>query len=969
MHFLLTKLGPGSARWALGRTLINYSQVSGLSSQNITWPVVHRNRLALCYNCDKRRSSSLLEYRQYHVAHANPNVLEENVEVNQERFPTPVQDLKALNKLMQDKFDMSPIFSVSSSFLTPSNVNKVELTLNWPETRTFTASATEKKMALRKTCREALQWLYDNKHITKAIRPIMIYETSRMNTVEVNLNQSVVNELDSVLDIYAKDVVPALSKFDRTWHYYDVEKANLHPTLGGPFPSSEDLDRWNQTLKPTKHRELKLPIDDYREDILQAIKNNAVTLVKGATGCGKTTKVPQFILDEAIAEGRGAYCNIAVCLPRRLTAKETAKFVAHSRRETVGQSVGYNVRMERKGPSVLGGSIVFMTGQKLALKFSSNQLLRGVSHVVLDEVHLRDVGTDLVMNLLRQALQENKDLRVIIMSATVDTDVLQSYFSSFGPMPIIEVPGRIFPVQAHYLNDLPAVFYDHTKSLSINNAEIDLNLAQRVITWIHNTKPNGGILVFISGWTDIAQLTQLLSPIQGLKVVPVHRRLGDHSAALKPAPKGLRKVILATNVAETSITFPDIVYVVDCGIHKICKRNQISRGRWASEDMSSTWISKANVVQRRGRAGRVRPGECYHLFTEEIFNQMDDHESPHILNSSLESVVMMAKVVNPKIKAVALLGEFPQPPSQKDISEAVTTLQELSFLSHHDETPTALGVAAMKMSAPLPAASAMIQSAILRCSDTMVSVLASAEQSPIKFCGASEERKLKADHHDSSDHLAQAKAISGSHFSRTKNLNFFLSQMVKSQNEFLKRTDLNEHDSEMLVKSILLNCYGSLLVRVKTPFSQYMNDSSGKSAIITTRSVNYNIENMDFPFAMYLTGQGKEKMIFVDDTSTISPLSVLLFSPSDLRTEDVDSDTIHVRAWRNRYVKLVLSKENYTRIKNLRSSLKDVLEYFVITEMMNYPDENYNLMCRFRTDLLSCINNLLSIELAQETDL
>lgn len=910
-----------------------------------------------------------------------------------ERFPRPLHTLDIFRSKLESKLGekIDDILKFSLREIKGQRDRKIcDLVLSWPETLQFSGKGISKKAAKTSAVIQALEWLYENNHIDEDGRILSFKNIAESkNEILVDFSESALTKIDSVLNTFSGEIMPALSSCNQEENITEAkEEGNLiHPTLGVPFPKSEDLSMWSEVLASSfkeSHRKA-LPVDQHRQEILDIIQANRVVILKGETGCGKTTRVPQFILEEAITNGHGADCNIAVAQPRRLTAVETAKYVAMERGENIGKSVGYSVKMATVLPSVVGGSITFMTGLKLALKFGTNSSLEGVSHVILDEVHMRDIGTDLLMYLLKQNMQINGNLRLIIMSATVNTNVFQSYFDCFGNVPVIEIPGRTFPVKMHFLNDLPSHLVpkqnskrkmqeeDYDEHEEKVTAEVDLHLTRNVVSWINEEKPDGGILVFVSGWKDMAELQKLLWEEKNLLIIPVHSMFRDCSAAFRPAPHGMRKVILATNIAETSLTFPDIVYVVDCGIHKKPQRKFLSPGGWSTSELSLDLVTKANVLQRKGRAGRVQPGESFHLFSKEVFDRMDNYELPGILCESLEYLILTVKLVNPSIKAEDLLKRFPTPPSTRDVRQAVNTLKEVSLLTRENERPTALASAIMHISSSLPSALALIYSAIFRCFDRTCSIIA-CEEAQLQL-GSREEtsgsiqRSLKEPYHISSDHLAKSSILCLDHmhskphpsYIQAKRLREFLRKQILSHRTGFSSSNLNENNSEKFVLGVLLYCYGSLLIRHHSSnLNHLVREKSGVTAVIRSRSVNHKSPD---PFAMYLSGHMTgENCLFVSDTSIVSPLSVLLFLPTLFKTQCTDSGTAVVQVGRGTRVRIAMPWEHYERILGLRRALTDVREYFVVAEALNRRDDNYDQLCQFRTQLTECINGILKIE-------
>lgn len=416
-----------------------------------------------------------------------------------------------------------------------------------------------------------------------------------------------------------------------------------------------------------------------------------VILTAGETGCGKTTQCPQFILDEAIANGSLADTNIVVTQPRRVAAVAVAQRVAAERGESLGGDknkyamTGYAIRGERKASP--NCRLLFCTTGVLLRRLTGSGL-RGISHVVVDEVHERSVDSDVLLLHLRTALKTNPQLKVVLMSATVEQETFVRYFNG---CPTLTIPGRTFPVNDLYLEDIfRLTSYDPSGSTQVRGKSKSLSEAQKgeiagftakhaeplseaqmrsLITLISRTQETtdydllartvllalersvnaaaegaegGAILVFVSGVGEIRSASEAIERIVGqagrkATVLPLHANLSPQEQRL--AFEGTRhtKVVVATNVAETSITIPDISYVVDSG--------KVKENRWDANlglsRLEEVWASRAAARQRRGRAGRVRAGECYRLYsryTEQTV--MPSNQTPEMLRTPLHNLIL-----------------------------------------------------------------------------------------------------------------------------------------------------------------------------------------------------------------------------------------------------------------------------------------------------------------------------------------
>lgn len=363
----------------------------------------------------------------------------------------------------------------------------------------------------------------------------------------------------------------------------------------------DKLQNDNDLIDRIKFRET-LPVAAMKNDIMTLINDNSVVIVKGATGCGKTTQIAQYILEDYINSGQGAWCNVAVTQPRRISAISVSERIAVERNENIGESVGYSVRFESCLPRPFG-SIMFCTIGVLLRKLEAG--LRGVSHVIVDEIHERDVNSDFILVVLRDMVHTYPDLRVILMSATIDTSLFSDYF---GKCPVVEIPGRAHPVTQLFLEDciemtrfVPSPesrkrkrddeselagietegdqnlnkviaagnYSNETKASMASMSESDVNfeLIEALLMYIKEKNVPGAVLVFLPGWNLIFALMKHLQNGRfggsDFRILPCHSQIPreDQRKVFEPVPPGVTKIILSTNIAETSITIDDIVSV------------------------------------------------------------------------------------------------------------------------------------------------------------------------------------------------------------------------------------------------------------------------------------------------------------------------------------------------------------------------------------------------------------------------
>lgn len=434
---------------------------------------------------------------------------------------------------------------------------------------------------------------------------------------------------------------------------------------------------------------LKLPTMAQAEEIIRAVVLNQVILIVGSTGCGKTTQVPQLLLDDCIAKGIGSSCHIVCTQPRRISAITVAERVSYERGEALGQSVGYQIRLESCKPRERA-SIKYCTTGILLQQMQSDPLLHNVSVLVLDEIHERSVETDLVMALLKYILPQRLSLKVILMSATVREQDFCDYFNN---CPMLRIQGTMFPVEMLYLEDVLSLtgyrfasrkdgrnkrpkrdqpehramiepyirrirgkyedrVLDQLRLTESEGCE-EIDFIADLIFYICENKPDGAILVFMPGFDKISQLHKALenphSPKgqrwrEHLRLFPLHSKMPsvEQQAVFRRPPKGQRKVIISTIIAETSVTIDDVVYVINTGRTKMSNYDIESN----IQTLEECWVTKANTQQRKGRAGRVQPGICYNLFSRAREDLMCEVPTPEIIRCKLESIILSLKLLH-----------------------------------------------------------------------------------------------------------------------------------------------------------------------------------------------------------------------------------------------------------------------------------------------------------------------------------
>ncbi|KAG6000564.1 hypothetical protein E4U21_005340 [Claviceps maximensis] len=409
-----------------------------------------------------------------------------------------------------------------------------------------------------------------------------------------------------------------------------------------------------------------LPIYQYRDSFLEALEQYQILVIVGETGSGKTTQLPQY-LHEAGYTKNGM--KVGCTQPRRVAAMSVAARVADEVGVKVGNEVGYSIRFEdcTSDKTILK----YMTDGMLLREFMTEPDLAGYSALMIDEAHERTVHTDILLALIKDLARDRKDLKLLISSATMNASKFAQYFDD---APIFNIPGRRYPVDIYY-TPAPEANY--------------LAAAITTVFQIHTTQPKGDILIFLTGQDEIEaaelEITEtarkLGSRIKELVVCPIYANLPSDLQAkiFEPTPDGARKVVLATNIAETSLTIDGIVYVIDPGYVK----ENIYNPATGMSNLVVVPCSRASANQRSGRAGRVGPGKCFRLYTKFAYmNEMDESTTPEIQRTNLNGVVLQLK----SLGINELLDfEFMDPPPTEALIGALNQLFALQGLNHKGE--------------------------------------------------------------------------------------------------------------------------------------------------------------------------------------------------------------------------------------------------------------------------------------------
>ncbi|KAL9026571.1 MAG: hypothetical protein Q9196_004779 [Gyalolechia fulgens] len=605
----------------------------------------------------------------------------------------------------------------------------------------------------------------------------------------------------------------------------------------------QDLFMQNPRLAELRRQKEGLPMNQHRAHVLDLVSNNSYSIIVGATGSGKSTQVPQIVLEDAITRGSGASCNVVCTQPRRIAATSVARRVAAERAEQLQETVGYHVRFDAKLPSN-GGSITYCTTGILLqqLQRQPDEVMDGVSHIVVDEVHERDIQIDFLLILLKKAMNQRAAAgkstpKVVLMSATMNTELFASYFETriegkgTVACPSLSVPGRAFPVKEKYLEEItselrqslsrealsllqgdPATadyfqaeqeFKKHHTRVPENNTEgtaksevfaidwkserkrdvggaqvssteaddsiVPFGLVATTIAHISKTTDQGAILVFLPGLEEIIKVEELLYTYpfgldfkDGAKyqVCLLHSSIpAGQTDVFNEMPAGCRKIILSTNIAETSVTIPDVQYVVDTGKLREKQYDQLRR----ITHLKCTWISKSNAKQRAGRAGRVQNGNYYALYSAERYHSFRAAGLPEMLRMDLQELCLDIKAQSLDYPIRNFLAEALEPPSSKTVDASVKNLQALDALTAAEEiTPLGRLLASLPVNPSL--GKMIILGVIFRCLDPMLVIGAAAEErslfiSPLDHKLAARQSKLSFTRGSASDHLGTLNAV------------------------------------------------------------------------------------------------------------------------------------------------------------------------------------------------------------------
>ncbi|KAI3447410.1 hypothetical protein Pfo_004075 [Paulownia fortunei] len=695
----------------------------------------------------------------------------------------------------------------------------------------------------------------------------------------------------------------------------------------------------------------KLPAFKVKSEFLKAVAENQVLVVSGETGCGKTTQLPQYILEEEISSLRGASCSMICTQPRRISAISVAARVSSERGEKLGETVGYQIRLESKRSAQ--ARLLFCTTGVLLRQLVQDPDLTGITHLLVDEIHERGMNEDFLLIILRDILPRRPDLRLILMSATINADLFSKYF---GNAPTIHIPGLTFPVKEFYLEDvlektrysiqsefdnfpgnsrrgrrqqeskkdpltelyedadIDALYKGYSASTrrsleAWSGSQLDLGLVEATIEHICRHEGSGAILVFLTGWDDISKLLDklkaniILGDPNKFLVLPLHGSMPtiNQQEIFDRPPPNLRKIVLATNIAESSITIDDVVYVVDCGKAKETSYDALNK----LACLLPSWISKASAHQRRGRAGRVQPGVCYRLYPKMIHDAMPQYQLPEMLRTPLQELCLHIKSLQLGVIST-FLAKALQPPDPLSVENAIELLKTIGALDDREEL-TPLGQHLCTLPLDPNIGKMLLMGSIFQCLNPALTIAAALAHRdpfvlPISRKEEADAAKISFAGDSCSDHIALVKAFEGWKDAKDNKKekafcweNFLspvtMQMMEDMRNQFLdllagigfvnkslgaKAYNQYSDDLEMVCAILCAGLYPNVVQCKRRGKRTALYTKEVGKVDIHPASVNAGVHLFPLPYMVY-SEKVKTSSIYIRDSTNISDYALLMF--------------------------------------------------------------------------------------------
>lgn len=452
----------------------------------------------------------------------------------------------------------------------------------------------------------------------------------------------------------------------------DNSVSNADKLLDLQLKISEDLEKYKAFFENRKQSLPKitydeaLPVAQKHDEIIEAIKNNQVLIIAGETGSGKTTQIPKMCLEA----GLGLHGLIGHTQPRRLAARAVSTRIAQELGEELGLSVGYKVRFTDVTSE--NCYIKLMTDGILLSETASDRLLLNYDCIIIDEAHERSLNIDFLLGYLKQLLNKRKDLKLIITSATINTERFSKHFNN---APVIEVSGRTYPVEVEYM---PLGLQDGDEDdPECEVEELDLrNGILKALKFLFKAHGRADTLVFLPGEREIMDIAAFLKKahLPNTEILPLYARLATAEQNKIFSPHSTVRVVLCTNVAETSLTVPGIKYVIDPGTARISRYSP----RTKVQRLPVEKISQASANQRKGRCGRVSEGVCVRLYSEEDFLSRTEFTDPEILRTNLAAVILQMVALH-----LGNITKFPfiDPPQMRQVTDGIRLLEEVGAIN------------------------------------------------------------------------------------------------------------------------------------------------------------------------------------------------------------------------------------------------------------------------------------------------
>uniref|UniRef100_A0A803TJM1 RNA helicase n=1 Tax=Anolis carolinensis TaxID=28377 RepID=A0A803TJM1_ANOCA len=668
------------------------------------------------------------------------------------------------------------------------------------------------------------------------------------------------------------------------------------------------------------------------------------------------------------------------------------------------------------------GSILYCTTGIVLQWLQSDKYLSSVSHIILDEIHERNLQSDVLITIIKDLLSIRLDLKVILMSATLNAEKFSEYFDN---CPMIHIPGFTYPVKEYLLEDVIEMlryipentdrrphwkkrfmqgrisrpekeekeeiyqerwpdYLRYSESTidaleMMDDDKIDLNLVAALIKYIALEEEEGAILVFLPGWDNISTLHDLLMSqimFKSGKIFP---------SVFKRTPPGVRKIVIATNIAETSITIDDVVYVIDGGKIKethFDTQNNIST-------MAAEWVSIANAKQRKGRAGRVQPGQCYHLYNGLRASLLEDYQLPEILRTPLEELCLQIKIL--KLGGIAhFLSKVMDPPSSDMVLLAIKHLMQLNALDRQEEL-TPLGVHLARLPVEPHIGKMILFGALFCCLDPVLTIAASLSFKdpfviPLGKEKVADARRKELSKNSKSDHLTVVNAFQGWEETRRRGFRYekdfcweyFLSSntlqmlanmkgqfaehllaagFVNSRNPKDPKSNINS-DNEKLLKAVICAGLYPKVAKIRANFSKKrkmvkVSTKTDGSVNIHPKSVNVEETEFHYNWLVYHLKM-RTSSIYLYDCTEVSPYCLLFFGGDISIQKDKDQDTIAVDEW--------IVFQSPARIAHLVKDLKKELDDLLQEKIENPQPVDWNSNESRDTAVLTAIIDLITTQ-------